>query len=209
MARKYLNNYRTQLTAPVDDTQTLITVGTAPEALSPGDFYRLQISTRNSQGILLSQEFVDVTDINGNDLTVIREAEGSTPQAWGIGAEVALVETAESFQASDPSGLMPTSGGTLQDAEITRYRETIAAATASIDRADGGIQTLTLIADSALSWTLDNGEKIQLYLKPDGFNVTDWGVTYWMTDVPTLATENMIVVEKVGGSIYAWDGGSR
>lgn len=111
-------------------------------------------------------------------------------------------------KAGGGSGL-PVSGGTLLDAEITRYRETIATATTSIDRADGGIQTLTLTADSALTWTLDDGEKIQLYLMPAGFNVTNWGVTYWMTDVPTLATENMVVVEKVGGSIYAWDGGSR
>lgn len=97
----------------------------------------------------------------------------------------------------------------LDGVTIKRFAETIAAATTTIDRAGGGIQTLTLDADSSLTWTLNNGEKIQLYLTPGGFNITDWGVTHWMTDVPTLATENMIVVEKVGGNIYAWDGGSR
>lgn len=98
----------------------------------------------------------------------------------------------------------------LDGVTIKRFAETVATATTTaIDRADGGIQPLTLTVDSALTWTLNNGEKIQLYLTPAGFNITDWGVTYWMTDVPTLATENMIVVEKVGGNIYAWDGGSR
>lgn len=106
-------------------------------------------------------------------------------------------------------GVLKPSGDTITDITITRYAETIAAATTTIDRADGGIQTLTLTADSALTWALNNGEKIHLYLTPSGFSVTDWGVTHWMTDVPTLATENMIVVEKVSGNIYARDGGSR
>lgn len=98
----------------------------------------------------------------------------------------------------------------LDGVVIKRFSETVATVvTTTIDRADGGIQTLTLTADSALTWVINNGEKIQLYLTPAGFNVTGWGVTHWMTDVPTLATENMVVVEKVGGNIYAWDGGSR
>jgi hypothetical protein len=210
MARKYLNNYTTLLSATITDTDTTMTVGTAPAALVSGDYYRLQLSLRNAQGVLTKQEFVDVTAISGNDLTITRAAEGSTALEWSAGARVELVETAETFgDIPDSSDLLPTSGGTLLDAEITRYRETIAVATTTADRADGGIQTITLTTDSALTWTLNNGEKIQLYLTPASFNVTDWGVTYWMTDVPTLATENMIVVEKVGGNIYAWDGGSR
>jgi len=199
MARKYLNNYVTLLSAAITDTDTVMTVGTPPPALDPGDFCRLQLSQRNAQGVLLKQEFVDVTAISGNDLTITRAAENSTALNWDAGARVELVETAETFADIDAS---------LTE-EITRYRETIAAATTTIDRADGGIQTLTLTADSALTWTLNNGEKIQLYLTPAGFNVTGWGVTHWMTGVPTLATENMVVVEKVGGNIYAWDGGSR
>lgn len=201
MARKYLNNYTTLLTTAITDTDTTMTVGTAPATLDPGDYYRLQLSLRNAQGVLTKQEFVDVTAISGNDLTITRAAENSTALEWSAGARVELVETAETFGDVDPSQYLTE--------EITRYRETIAAATTAIDRADGGIQTLTLTADSALTWTLDDGEKIQLYLTPAGFNVTGWGVDYWMTDVPTLATENMIVVEKVGGNIYAWDGGSR
>ena len=98
----------------------------------------------------------------------------------------------------------------LDGVVIKRFSETVYEnATPAINRANGGIQKVTLVSDSALTWTLNDGEKIQLYLTPAGFNVTDWGVTHWMTDVPTLATENMVVVEKVGGSIYAWDGGSR
>jgi hypothetical protein len=201
MARKYLNNYVTLLSSAITDTDTTMTVGTAPAALAAGDYYRLQLSLRNAQGVLTKQEFVDVTAITGNDLTITRAAEGSTALAWDAGARVELVETAETFNNFDPSSYLTE--------EITRYRETIATATTTIDRAGGGIQTLTLTADSALTWTLNNGEKIQLYLTPAGFNVTGWGVTHWMTAVPTLATENMIVVEKVGGSIYAWDGGGR
>jgi hypothetical protein len=209
MARKYLNNYVTLLSSAITDADTTMTVGTPPPAINPGDFCRLQLSLRNAQGVLLKKEFVDVTAVSGNDLTITRAAENSTAQEWSAGARIELTETAETFADIDASGLLPTSGGTLLDAEITRYSETIAAATTTIDRANGGIQTLTLTADSALTWTLNDGEKIQIYLTPAVFNVINWGVTHWMTAVPTLAIENMIVVEKVGGSIYAWDGGSR
>lgn len=203
MVRRYLNNYTTLLSAAITDTDTTMTVGTAPAALASGDYYRLQLSLRNAQGVLTKQEFVDVTAISGNDLTITRAAEGSAALSWDAGARVELTETAATFADIPDASLFLTE-------EITRYRETIVAAiTTTIDRAGGGIQTLTLTADSTLTWTLNDGEKIQLYLTPAGFNVTDWGVTYWMTDVPTLATENMIVVEKSGGNIYAWDGGSR
>lgn len=104
MARKYLNNYTTLLTAAASDTDTSITVGTPPAALTPGDTYRLQISTVGGGGILLAQEFVDVTAISGNDLTVTRGVEGSASQAWSIGARVELVETAESFEVIGSSG---------------------------------------------------------------------------------------------------------
>lgn len=213
MARQYLNNYSTQLIEPAFASDTTLTVGTPPPPLEAGDYYRLQLARYGLvSGVrrLVKSEFVDVTAVSDNHITVRRYDElepiwgvdVSTPQDWGIGDLVQLVETAETFKA------IPDSSSFLSE-EIIRYRETIAAATTTIDRADGGIQTLTLATDSALTWVLNDGEKIQLYLTPAGFNVTDWGVTYWMTDVPTLATENMIVVEKVGGSIYAWDGGSR
>ncbi len=102
----------------------------------------------------------------------------------------------------------------LRNVVLKDYKEPeniIQTTTGSVEvvRTGSGLQKITLTGDIALTWTLNNGEKIQLYLTPAGFNVTDWGVTHWMTDVPTLATENMIIVEKVGGNIYAWDGGSR
>jgi hypothetical protein len=197
MARKYLNNYRTALTAAVTEIDTTLSLGTNPPALAAGDYYRLSLAQLNADGTALKFELVDYA----SDGIITRGVEGTTAQAFDVGDVVQLDATAEGLAAADTSGFLTE--------EITRYRETIAASTTAIDRADGGIQTLTLTTDSALTWTLNEGEKIQLYLTPAGFNITDWGVTYWMTDVPTLATENMIVVEKVGGNIYAWDGGSR
>ena len=104
---------------------------------------------------------------------------------------------------------LPKAGGTLESVTLLRYTETVAAASSAIDRADGGIQTLTLSADTTLTWTLNDGESIKLYLTPAGFSVTSWGIDRWMTAEPTLATENVILVEKVGGVTYGWDSGSR
>ena len=110
MARKYLNNYVTLLSAPLTDSATTMTVGTAPAALTPGDYYRLQISRVGGGGILIAQEFVDVTAISGNDLTITRAAEGSTAFAWDAGARVELVETAESFTAVGGAGTVTSVG---------------------------------------------------------------------------------------------------
>lgn len=192
--RKYLNNYETTLSAAITSGDTTISITTAPPALSAGDYYVMTLTDDINNPTKI--EIVKITAVSGTTLTAERGYESTTAKSFDSGDIISLRATADSFE-------------TLAGPTITRYAETIAAATTTIDRADGGIQTLTLTADSALTWTLNDGEKIQLYLTPAGFNVTSWGVTYWMTDVPTLATENMIVVEKVGGNIYAWDGGSR
>lgn len=195
MARKYLNNYEASITtATVGAGDLSFDVDIAPAPLAPGDYYIVTLT--DSLTAPTKVEVIKVTDVAGSTLTVERAQEGTTAQAWSAGEVVHLASTAAGFEKLD---------GVI----IQRYSETIAAATTTIERADGGIQALTLTADSALTWTLDDGEKIQLYLTPAGFNVTSWGVTYWMTDVPTPDTENMVVIEKVGGNIYAWDGGSR
>lgn len=195
MARKYLNNYEAQITtATVGAVDLSFDVDNPPPTLSAGDYYIMTLT--DSLSAPTKVEVIKVIDVAGSTLTVERAQEDTTAQAWSAGDAVHLAATAGGFE-------------TLDGVTLKRFAETVAAATTTIDRADGGIKTLTLTADSALTWALNNGEKIQLYLTPAGFNITDWGVSYWMTDVPTLATENMIVVEKVGGSIYAWDGGSR
>src|SRR5690554_2376819 len=130
MARKYLNNYTTLLSAAITDAATTMTVGTPPPDLAPGDYYRLQLSLRNAQGVLIKQEFVDVTAISGNDLTITRAAENSTALSWDIGARVELVETAASFDLAGgatlphsfnkqdrAARLFELSGSTLQTAQ--------------------------------------------------------------------------------------------
>src|SRR5690554_936302 len=133
MARKYLNNYVTLLSAAITDTDTTMTVGTPPPALAAGDFCRLQLSLRNAQGVLLKQEFVDVTAVSGNELTITRAAENSTAQEWSAGTRVELTETAASW-----GGLAETADlGTAAYTDATDY-----ATAAQGAKADTALQAL-------------------------------------------------------------------
>lgn len=189
--RLHLDNYQTTLASPASIGATSVTVVDEPGVIAAGEYFLATIA--DSATAPTKMDKVRVTANAAGVLTV----EPALANDYAAGAVLAEWVRAEHFDKAD--GL-----------ELLRYRETVATVTSgNMDRSKGGIALLTLTTDSALTWTLNNGEKIQLYLTPAGFNVTDWGVTHWMTDVPTLATENMIVVEKVGGNIYAWDGGSR
>lgn len=227
MTRKYLNNYSTRLTAPLTDTGTVITVGTPPPALAPGDYCRLQLARYevvNGRVTLVRSEFVDVTDVVGNDLTVRRYDAGnpvwgadvSTPQAWIVGDLVQLAETAQTFaDIPDVSSLLPTSGGVLLDAELKNYHETEytippAAGAVTVNRTKGGIQHFAPTGDVTLTWSLPAGAKQQLYVTPNTHLIT-WGGDHWMTDVidTTGKTRVHVVAENAGGEILLWDGGSH
>jgi hypothetical protein len=213
MARRYLNNYTTLLSASLTNSATTMTVGTAPDALTPGDFYRLQISRVGGGGILLAQEFVDVTAISGNDLTITRAAENSTAQIWDAGARVELVETAETFNDIDLSGYMPTSGGTLTDGTITEYTETInAAAGATLDRSTGGIQHLNLAANTTLNLSdLTAGQSV-MYRVTGGttYTLSCTGLGAWSNGTtPTLSATHYLEFVHDGVEVVGFDCGGR
>lgn len=207
MARKYLNNYVTALTAALAAGATTMTVGTAPDALTPGDTYRLLISLRSTSGVLTKKEFVDVTAISGNDLTITRGVEGSTDQDWDAGARVELVETAETFNNVDLSNYLQKSGDTLTDGTIQEYTEPVyTASSGAFDRTNGGVQFYTLTASESLTFTMDNGQDMELHLFGTATYTGSWpaGTKFDGGSPPDLstATEAVLEVFKRGGNLY-------
>lgn len=228
MARKYgMNNYSTLLTSGISDTDTTVSVGTAPDSLGAGDFYRMQLcrfQTVNGQRVMVKSEFVDVTAISGNDLTIRRYEAGldpdpwgndiSIPQTWETDDELQLVVTAETLGGiPDPSGFMPTSGGTLLDGTITEFTETInAAAGATLDRSTGGFQRLNLTANTTLNLTdLEAGQSVFYRVTAgDTWTLGYTGLGNWSDgEVPALSATHYLEFTHDGIEVVGFDCGGR
>lgn len=207
MARNYLNNFRTTLSAAITDTDTTWTLGTAPPALSVGDFYRFQLAeyaTVNGVTTLVKSEFVDLAD----DGTLTRGVEGSTAQSWDAGDYVQLVATAESFASSDLANYLQKSGDTIQDVTIVQYAETTGTASSgAITMADGPVQELALGANTTLSFSdMSDGQNVTLHVTglDSGWTLT-FPVGAKVGTLPDLssAVEAVFTVWMVGTQIYA------
>lgn len=90
------------------------------------------------------------------------------------------------------------------DITLTRFDETIeGSATSALDRADGGIQVLTLTADVTVSVTINNGESLTLHLNAGASYTVTWPTMTWVGgSVPTLTANDVIEFWKVGGTLY-------
>lgn len=96
MGIKYKNNAITTITADIDDEVTTIPVSNAavfPE-LGENDYCYLTIGEGT-----INMEIVKVTAIVGNDLTVVREQQGTVGRSFFSGAPIELRLTAGMLQA--------------------------------------------------------------------------------------------------------------
>lgn len=97
-----LNNFSIQtLTSQIDGVTTLIPVNNGAALAATGTF-----------SLLIDQEIVTVTSRAGNNLTVIRGAEGTTPVTHLIGAAVTPIMTARGLrQLFNDVPIVPTVPG--------------------------------------------------------------------------------------------------
>jgi len=95
----------------------------------------------------------------------------------------------------------PTGGYTV----ATTVSETVFPITGTvIDPTNGGIQTITLAANTTFTETLSDGDYITLMISTPSFTVT-WPVMKWVGGTaPTLGITdyNVIILWKVGGILY-------
>ena len=190
MTYKFINNFETTLTGAITATATSITVANAAGlSLTSGEVYRLTI--QNADASLY--ELVDVTAISGNTLTIERGKEATTAQAWATGSVVLCGVTAEQLDKLNSSG----SGGSNEMWHT--------ATSNTLNIANGSKQKRTLTANTALVFTLNNGDDLTLILNPSTYAVT-WPTITWFGSVPSLTAskEHTIVISKDGGLLRGW-----
>ena len=190
MAYKFINNFETALTSAITAAATSMTVANAAGlSLTSGEVYRLTI--QNADASLY--ELVDVTAISGNTLTIERGKESTTAQAWAAGSVVLCGVTAQQLDKLNSSG-----GGSSNETWHTATNNTI-------NIANGSKQKRTLTANTALVFTLNNGDDLTLILNPSTYAVT-WPTITWFGSVPSLTAskEHTIVISKDGGLLRGW-----
>ncbi|SEG20132.1 hypothetical protein [Marinobacterium lutimaris] len=212
MARKYgMDFYSTLITAPVLAADSAISVGTAPDALASGDFYRFLVcreETVNGKVVMTRAELIDWA----YDGTVTRGVDGTIALDWEVGDIMRLVVTASTLDSiPDVSGLMTTSGGTLVDGTITEFAETINAASgATLDRGTGGKQKLTLAANTTLDLTdLGAGQSVSYkVIGGDTYALGYTGLGHWSNGTtPELKATHYLEFTHDGDEVVGFDCG--
>ena len=110
------------------------------------------------------------------------------------------------------AGALMKTGGTLTgEVVVKETRDTQYSLTGTaINPANGNIQYKTLGANTAFSESLADGQTVILYINDgSGYTIT-WPTITWLTSdgsAPTLETSgyNVIVLQKVGGTLYGKD----
>jgi len=114
-------------------------------------------------------------------------------------------------QTTDPSedatrwaNLIPdVLNGLATSLELQRYNETVATGSATLDRADGGIQTFTMTANITLAVTIAAGESLTFHLSAGDTYAVTWPTITWVGgSVPTLTADDVIEFWKIGSTLY-------
>ncbi len=92
----------------------------------------------------------------------------------------------------------------VHTADLATLTETVhAAASGALDRANGGIHTLTLTADETLSVTINEGQSLTLHLEGGDTYTVTWPTMTWVGGAaPTLTAADVIEFWKVGTTLY-------
>lgn len=100
-------------------------------------------------------------------------------------------------------------GQTYTNVTFQRFSETTATATAAIDRANGGIQTLTLTQAETLTVAMANGESLTLHIEGGDANAPTWPAMTWIGgSAPVLSAEDVVALWMKGETLYGAHVGS-
>lgn len=149
--RKHVNNYSSTIdtTTVLDSDLTLdVDSATGLPSLSAGEYIELTLT--DSLSAPTKTEIIKVTAISSETLTIERGQEGTAAQGWASGDFIECRATKNSFDLIDGP-------------ELKRYKETVASATSAIDRANGGIQTYTMTANTTFTIAINAGESLTLH----------------------------------------------
>jgi len=105
------------------------------------------------------------------------------------------------------SAYLKLSGGTVTgnvelDA-LKEFAEVVYASSSTLSRADGGIQTYTMTANTTFTLSMNAGESLTLHLNGGNTYTATWFTTKWVGgSAPTLTANDVIEFWKVGSTIY-------
>ena len=101
------------------------------------------------------------------------------------------------------SGNLDALNGLATSLELQRYNETVATGSATLDRADGGIQTFTMTTNITLAMTIAASESLTFHLSAGDTYAVTWPTMTWVGgSVPTLTAADVIEFWKVGSTLY-------
>ena len=101
------------------------------------------------------------------------------------------------------SGSYGDLSGIADNLELKRYNETVATGSATLDRADGGIQTFTMTANITLAVTIAAGESLTFHLSAGDTYTVTWPTITWVGgSAPVLTAADVIEFWKVGSTLY-------
>ncbi|MBR2512764.1 MAG: hypothetical protein IKE45_01865 [Halomonas sp.] len=127
MRFEFLNNFATQIAAPVAEPDTTIELSTGADLIAAALQDADAVALTDSQGNETKREVVYVTAVSAGVVTVERGQEGATPQTFnpGDGAEARLTAASLANMEQGLSGLVPASarGAIALGVEVTQEGE--------------------------------------------------------------------------------------
>lgn len=138
------------------------------------------------------------------DVTNLDVRNTYTPFSLGSGSLVYMEDGASgsyAFTMEEVRAWLDTQ--TYLGLELQRYSETVATGSASLDRADGGIQTFTMTANITLSVAINAGESLTFHLSGGDTYTVTWPTMTWVGgSAPTLTAADVIQLWKVGTTLF-------
>jgi hypothetical protein len=164
---------------------------------------------------------IQATDIDWRDEDLISQPSpnfSAMPQVGGdpivdgrqaVNDHVALPDPHSQYTKTTDLATVATSGsygdlsGIADDLELKRYNETVATGSATLDRADGGIQTFTMTVSITLAVTIAAGESLTFHLSAGDTYAVTWPTMTWVGgSAPTLTADDVIEFWKIGSTLY-------
>jgi len=137
------------------------------------------------------------------------ETNAATAASDAVSNHVALPDPHTQYTKTTDLATVATSGsygdlsGIADNLELKRYNETVATGSATLDRADGGIQTFTMTANITLAVTIAAGESLTFHLSAGDTYAVTWPTITWVGgSAPTLTAADVIEFWKIGSTLY-------
>jgi len=160
------------------------------------------------QGVVAEGPFVDgdKTKLDGVESGADKTDAGNVAAAGAAMSGGSFHDTFSDYEAADhiPWGV----GGAEKIASdriynINKYADTVVSAGVDILRSGGGIQVLTLTANSTLTVDLIQGESLTLHLLGGDTYAVTWPTMVWVGGItPVLTGHDLLVLWFVNGVLY-------